>query len=189
MAAPWDQPPFPEAGDPDADMTYCGVGHVLSCWERVEVELARIYSIFVGKPNDLDAIKEYGDKTIFRRRADDLIQAFENFRVRHCTQDLEGDFEELTDRIAGWSARRNDVAHGIVEQTHNLRHYRELYKQEGLIRYVLIPSLYVHKRRDPNYQSTYCYSSQELHYFAAEIFKLVSDLEEFQQKHFPHAVD
>lgn len=101
----------------------------------------RIYSIFAGKPHELNAIKEYGTPSIFRERARRLKQLFEKYKVRYCNQSLEGDFKTLLRRTQGWSARCNDVPHGIVEQAQNLALYRHLYKKEGQIRY------------DPNYQT------------------------------------
>ena len=189
MPDPWDPPGFPTQGDLDQDTTYCGVGHVLSQWEAVEIQFARIYSILAGKPYELEPIKEYGEPGIFRERATRLERRFESYRVRRSAQALEGDFRVLFRRTLGWSGRRNDVAHGIVEQAQKLARYRNLYEREGKIRYVLIPSYYMHRKRDASYRPTYCYSSQELHDFAAQIFELSTGLEEFQAAHFPDAGD
>jgi hypothetical protein len=53
--------------------TYEAVGRAISGWERAEMELALLYAIFVGKPDDLDVIVDYGKlHRIFNNRMDAL---------------------------------------------------------------------------------------------------------------------
>src|SRR4029078_13418082 len=68
MSNPWDIPPFPKRGDFDSNLTYAGVGRVISHWEMLEYKLARLYSAFVGKPDTYYATQEYGIPNIFRLR-------------------------------------------------------------------------------------------------------------------------
>jgi hypothetical protein len=189
MPTPWDNPSFPPQGDALEDMTYCAVGHVLSRWESVEVQLATLYSVFVEMPYELGAIKQYGDPRIFHERASQLGRAAEQRFMRHPNQAVEAEFRWLFDAAIGWSGRRNDVAHGIVEQAYKLSHYRPAYNEDGTIRYVLIPSFYMHRKRDPNYRPVYCYTSVEMNDFAAQIHELAFALEAFRCMHFPDADD
>ena len=55
MANPWDTPPLPTYGDDNEDETFTAVGRVMTQWESIEFELARLYSTFVGKPDDYAA--------------------------------------------------------------------------------------------------------------------------------------
>ena len=116
MENPWDIPPFPKRGDPFDDLTYAGVGRVMSQWETVEYRLAHLYSAFVGRPDDVSAIREYGAGTIFRQRIEALTRKAEAYFIKHSHHGRESEFAELLHGLSLFVERRNDVAHGIVGQ-------------------------------------------------------------------------
>ncbi len=105
-------------GDADIEVTYAAVGRALSAWEAVELGMATVYSIFVGKALQLDSIREYGAvNRIFVGRMEAIRKASDAYFRAHCDQDSEGDFSALCKRAASLSDNRNNIAHGIVEAT------------------------------------------------------------------------
>ena len=68
MTNPWDAPPLPSRGDSDKNETYAGVGRVISAWENIEFALARLYSVYIGAPDDIHGLRAYGTGRIFRDR-------------------------------------------------------------------------------------------------------------------------
>jgi hypothetical protein len=115
MAAAWDIPPFDGRGDKTPNPTYEAVGRALSAWEEVEVSLSHLFGIFTGKdPLSLATYAEYGKPSIFSHRADGLQDAASVYFVRNPNQAHEAEFADLICDIRKFSARRNDIAHGIV---------------------------------------------------------------------------
>src|SRR4051812_34554162 len=114
MANPWDRPPIPTTGDADDNATYAGVGRVLTQWEEVEVTLSQLYVSFSGRGKDLTIQREYGSGTIFRERIAKVVTVSHGYFCAKPSQAQEGEFEQLVAKCMGFSARRNDVAHGIV---------------------------------------------------------------------------
>lgn len=95
--------------------TYGAVGRVISSWERVEMELALLYAVFVEKPNDLDVIVDYGTlHRIFKDRMDALEQASGAFFQREPSQDNEGEWASILLLARELADKRHQIAHGIV---------------------------------------------------------------------------
>ena len=46
----WEVLPTPKRGDKAAETTYAAVGDALTQWEKLEEELAELFSILVGAP-------------------------------------------------------------------------------------------------------------------------------------------
>jgi hypothetical protein len=101
-------------GDDDIEDTYAGVGRVLSQWETAELELSRIYGLLLNRPDDIEAIRLYGDPKIFEERAKGLAAAAEQYFRWNPHQDTEAELSELMLLARQFSARRNEVAHSIV---------------------------------------------------------------------------
>lgn len=115
MTNPWDIPPFPASGDHPASLTYEAVGRALSAWEEIEVSLSHLYGLFSGKnPRTIETYTEYGGETNFAQRSDKLSATALRYFVRRPHQELEAEFDGLIREIRCFSARRNDIAHGIV---------------------------------------------------------------------------
>ncbi len=123
MSNLWDVPPLPTIGDDDEEATYAGVGRVTSQWEAIEFQFSRLYSIFVGKPDE--EMRAYGAGRIFRERSKILAEAARDYFIRNPDQELEGQLHALTIRAEGFSDRRNEIAHGIVFQLQRLSFFRE----------------------------------------------------------------
>jgi hypothetical protein len=101
--------------DIDPSNTYAGVGRSISSWELVEVELAVLYSIFIGKPNDLDAIVEYGKlHSIFNNRMNAVGKAAASFFLKQPSQEKEGEWSSIDAVARELADKRHQIAHGIV---------------------------------------------------------------------------
>ena len=164
MANPWDIPPLPKFGDDNEDVTFTAVGRVMTQWESIEFELARLYSTFVGKPDDYSALREYGQGRIFRERLNDIKRAADAFFLVSPGQDVEGGFLEIETYTRGFSERRNDTAHGVVFKISGLEYLAD--RLDSSVRnkpqFALIPLLHTIRRHDDDWFPIYAYTSREL---------------------------
>lgn len=171
MPNPWDIPPFPEQGDDEADWIYRAVGQAMTKWEEVEVELAELYTELIEKPAELQSIRDYGEPFSFSQRADKLEQAARRYFATHPNQAHEAAFDDMLCQVRGWANRRNDIAHGVVQQADFQPRFRDQYMREGKQRYCLFPAFYMHRKHDKDYRPTYCYTCNELEDFSAHFFQ------------------
>ena len=115
MSNPWDLPPIPIEGDHVDGPIYEGVGRALSNWEKLELQLARLYSWFETKNRfDQEAIGRYGKPPNFRARLSALERSGEGHSRLYPDQNIEAEFFKLRCCVEKFAARRNDIAHGIV---------------------------------------------------------------------------
>jgi hypothetical protein len=181
MTNPWDPRPFPKGGDPFDAKTYEGVGRVLSRWEAVEFQLARIYSIFVGDP-DGDAIQQYGLGRIFRERLEALQAVSQPYFVRKPSQALEAGLDCLGKAATGFADRRNEVAHGMVFPVHELSFFRERFgTPPEMPHYLLLPPWYAVRK---HYEGTplYAYGFDELWSLMVKLLTLSEQLGKYRLK-------
>jgi hypothetical protein len=161
MRHPWDVPPLPTKGDDDIEFTYAGVGRVLSQWETAELELSRIYGLLLNRPDDIEAIRLYGDPKIFEERAKGLAAAAEQYFRWNPHQDTEAELSELMLLARQFSARRNEVAHSIV---------RPIGNDDGPQRFCALPPQYEAKKFDSNDTPAFGYTSVELNALHAALY-------------------
>jgi hypothetical protein len=117
---PWDRRPFPKIGDLSSDTAYRAVGEALTLWAFFEVQLARLFSAFVGQRRDpMVAHRAYGAVTSFegrRRMMEEAAIAY--FHLRQLRAEYkpktDRDFTELLCEARHYNSRRNEIAHGIV---------------------------------------------------------------------------
>jgi hypothetical protein len=162
---PWDIPPFPEHGDPSADLTFAAVGRATSEWERLELYLARLYAKFLGiPPSKAIAIGEYRDAANFHARAKEIKNAATKYFVSHPNQEREGEFERVVDDICQLASRRNDIVHGVVTLWWN---YKETFSQAvDRNEHMLVPSTYSDKKFGNDREPKYLFRSIEIKQFA-----------------------
>ncbi|MFM9850849.1 MAG: hypothetical protein ACKVP3_27455 [Hyphomicrobiaceae bacterium] len=182
MTILWNPNPFPARLDEQERHTFYGVGLVMSRWESLEFEQARIYSFFAGDPDGLSVQLEYGKGVTFKERLSILRQKACSFFIRWCHQDIEGLFDLLTERAEELAQQRNDVAHGIVYDVSRMTIFNERYpptfgRKRG---YALIPPLYT-LRRHQNGLPTYAYALPELKTLASDVSELTNDVREFRE--------
>jgi hypothetical protein len=159
MLDSWDIPPCPTKGDDEVDATYAGVGRVISQWEMIEVELSQIYAWLVKRPEEIDAVRLYGEgKRIFEERIKGLLLVAD-----HCYfqwnphQETEGELRALVRLASNFAARRNDVAHCIVRPF-------QWIVSPGVRRAATIlrsaPGLHKQEIRSPKYAQVYLHVSR-----------------------------
>jgi hypothetical protein len=111
----WDPPPSPEIGDKSADDTFLAVGKALTEWEKLESAFSRLFGGFLGMgDHSLAASRAYGSVLTFRGRSEMVTAAAEAFYFEKPDADLERVTKEIIKRSIGFSARRNEIAHGVV---------------------------------------------------------------------------
>jgi hypothetical protein len=158
---PWDIPPFPEHGDPSAELTYAAVGRAMSEWETLELYLARLYAKFLGiPPIQAIAIPGYRDVANFHARAKEIENAATKYFVSHPNQEREGEFKQVLDGIRQLASRRNDIAHGVVTLWWNCK---ETFSQAvDRNEFMLVPSTYSDKKFGNDREPKYLFRSIEI---------------------------
>jgi len=97
------------------------IGLAISSWELMELEYARLYSVFVDKPGDYETIVRFGDiGATFSIRMNKLEKAAQSYFVKNPSQKDEGDFLDLLDRARKLSDKRQQIAHGICWHFHHM---------------------------------------------------------------------
>lgn len=119
---PWDAPPRSTTYDKDPEVLFAAIGSALSSWQYVEDAIARIFEVLVSESNVRSiypasmspAERAYGSIVSFDGRASMVEAAAEAFFHvnRHST--YPDRLRELIKACRGWSARRNEVAHGRI---------------------------------------------------------------------------
>lgn len=180
MPNPWDRPPFPTSCDDNPDTTFNAVGRVMTHWETVEFELARLYSLLVGAP-DGPALHQYGAGRIFRDRLVALRQAAGKHFVQRPHQAWEAQFDFVAVRAEGFSDRRNDVAHGVVFEVSGITFFRERVglSKGGNQQFLLIPPIYARRWHDGGLP-IFCYGSHEMIALHGQLRDLWSDIDAFR---------
>ena len=121
----------------------------MSRWERVELELATLFSTFEGTPRDDACIKAFGAKNrIFRDRLRSAEDAAKAYFVKHPNQDHEGEFRAICADLLKQSDIRNNIAHSIV--------YPVTFKDQGTTAYQLRTPWYAYDKLSIKKQSGWC---------------------------------
>lgn len=188
MSNPWDVPPWPTRGDDDAEKTHAGIGGVISVWSVVESELSRLYTVFTDRYEDLEALMEFGDGTIFRNRFETLIQASTRYFIRCPNQAAEGDLHRISRLLLGFADRRNDIAHGVVTRVDSLGYFRE--RLDPAVRshpnYMLLPPFHTRKKHDPNHGGpAYAYNYESMFELRKDLFTIAIYLRDYLNARLP----
>jgi hypothetical protein len=181
MANPWDIPPYPTEGDETEDITYAGVGRVLSHWEMIEVELSHIYSLFLDRFEEIEALREYGVPRIFEERIKGLIAASEHYFRAYPSQDLESEFSGIVTKVRNFLARRNDIAHSIVRPLEWII-WRGNSPPSVEMRFCSVPPHYTGKKFTPQDLPIYVYTSVEMRTLSTALFYVCQEVVEFKWK-------
>jgi hypothetical protein len=114
---PWGIPDPPQMGDASNEITFAAVGEALSQWEFFEGNLSLAFSLLldIGYEN-LAAQRAYGSVESFRGRANLVQEAADVYFKQVKDETTYGNLTALLRRAkSDWSARRNEIAHGIVQ--------------------------------------------------------------------------
>lgn len=160
----WAVPPLCTVGDEDIDLLYASVGRSLTRWEQLEANLSLMFAYIIEpKEGSEEARRAYGSIATFRGRAEMLLAAAA-VRFAADTGPVHGDIKSLVNLLTSRaSARRNEIAHGVVQYT----------DPAGTRRYLLVPPWYATaKRRLPN-SPTYAYDAATVNRFGKQFEDLM----------------
>jgi hypothetical protein len=176
---PWDRPPLARQGNRSDRVLFESIGRTLNAWEQIESELAHLYSaLLTGDRFDLPANLAYGVPNTIRLRLAGLQRVAKAHWVQRPSQEIEAEFERLSDLVDRYSDRRNDIAHGIARPfqwivTPNL---------EGLVMipsrnsaWYVIPPHY-RPKTEPGAYPAYLLTSREINAFGAVFLKITHAL-------------
>lgn len=171
---PWERPLTPTIGDTNVENTYAGIGRVTSEWENIELVLADLFSLFVGRYQDPLAIQEYGSENVFSRRAEHLCNAATGFFQNHPNQSLEGELDELMGRLREYAQRRHDVAHGVVKPMQWSRS-PHAHEESDALHYCVVPP--DHKGKDYRAdEPAYAYTRAEMDLIANSLYRASTEV-------------
>jgi hypothetical protein len=112
---PWEVPDLPTHGDQSKDDTFRAVGAALSQREYFEGNLTSAFSYLIGSGyGNIAALRAYGSVETFRGRANMIETAAEVYLRYNPDAALQSLLDEIIKRSRQFSARRNEIAHGIV---------------------------------------------------------------------------
>jgi len=114
---PWEVPDPPQIGDASNDITFAAVGEALSQWQFFEGNLSLAFSFLLDSGyGNLAAQRAYGSVESFRGRANLIEEAADVYFRRVQDETLYRNLTALLRRAkSDWAARRNEIAHGIVQ--------------------------------------------------------------------------
>jgi hypothetical protein len=153
---------------------------VVGQWVHVEFQLALLYSVFVGRPRNGEAITEFGAGATFKQRLDRLRSGAAVFFATKDLQGLQDEFRIICVAAEGFAKRRNEVAHSVVFPSIFLPSFVEDRVEGFDKRWALAPPYYSLKDFDERDFSKYAYTSRELNALVirfAEFKKRIEELE------------
>lgn len=157
----WGVPPIPRRGEDNREIIYEAVGRALSHWERFELELACLYAALIGlRPPEATRHPDYVRARIFKDRADVTDRTGKQFFIKNCNQGIEKRFDDLICESRLAAARRNDIAHGVVNPVWSSGFTGS---SES---FMLLPSTYRHKDFNLNAAARYAFTAKEINDFS-----------------------
>lgn len=179
---PWNPLPVETKGDFEPETLYASVGRALSAWEMAEGMLGRIFALLC-RAEFQGAERAYGVVSSFSGRRDMLEQAFESFPGRD--EPIVRDLPALLTRFQQFSARRNEIAHGV------LWYFSGLGGGQGGTGCYLVPATYNSRKRmapevfnalrpmteDVPWHAAlkYAYTSSQVGYYGRQFFGLAGE--------------
>jgi hypothetical protein len=172
----WEIPPAPLAGDATNTQTFAAVGNALSSWEYFEAYLAMLYANLVGgnQNEGFAAMRSYGTIVSFQNRRKMLESAVEVHFAVYPDKELQDKLADILTTAEKLSARRNEIAHGIVQP-----YAPDL--EPDVPSFALFPAYYATNKRKLREQdlalqlttAQFVYSSAEIDKFAVAFSALV----------------
>ena len=137
-------PPPIRGGDTEEAPLYTQVGRALSAWEAMEDIVARLFSALVGDRVALmasPATRAYGTVATFRGRKEMVSAAAQSYFFEKEHKGRLAEIKSFLNSCSDWSARRNEIAHGVVRQI--ILETHPLFQEELTdLTYYLIPANY-----------------------------------------------
>jgi hypothetical protein len=149
---------MPTMGDETPDIIYTAVGAALSRWEAAEMKLASLFSVLLGIHSSTPALRAYGAVTTFQVRQQMVLAAADSFFHDNPDPDLQRRIHDLFKKLMNdASARRNEIAHGIVTNIHTSR---------KLPNYFLVPPYHSTRKRGHDAEPSYLYTASHISTYA-----------------------
>jgi hypothetical protein len=167
---PWNSPSPLAGGDDKPEPLFTAVGKALSNWEHVENQLANLFVAFIGGKVSRDkpspSVRAYGAIVGFQSRLAMLEAAARAYFILHPQIGDEQElWSDLSKQLAGFSTRRNDIAHGSVEFLFDL-------EREVRLGFFLMPGLYVSKKYPTGEEPAYRLTAEQIGAFAQQFADL-----------------
>jgi hypothetical protein len=166
---PWDRAPWPKRGNRKAGRLYAAIGFALTSWEYYEDALGGIFALFVAGGRSKAAVRAYFSVRTFEGRADMLRAASQAYFSEHPNSELQQQFKAILSAATSFAPRRNDIAHGVVDQ---FRSDPASARPRRLKSFGLYPSYANFKDRALDQTPSYCYSSVEIDRYSDEFSAL-----------------
>ena len=173
---PWNQFDQADQGDEDINVLFAAVGKAISSWETMESHLGSIFADLCGPQNEAP-FRAYGTVSSSRGRISMIREAY---AVSTLSEFMDDDLSNLLGDVEKFAARRNDIAHGLVQ--HRVVHDKDRGHFWG-------PPTYNSKRQPSKaehdmmmqreaddwhkgLQGSYSYNSAQIDHYTAEFSKL-----------------
>jgi hypothetical protein len=182
---PWDAPSRPTAYDLDTEILMAAVGSALSAWQYTEDVIADIFESILTDCSPkgeyvtreveymTPARRAYGSIVSFDGRAGMVQAAAEAFFEVHKNGQMHTRLRKLLQSCRGWSARRNEVAHGQIGGS-----------PMNLNMCALWPWGSSMKKRAVDYRASFVYNSAQIKEFERQFFVLQEQLMDFRSDFF-----
>jgi hypothetical protein len=191
MSKAWDIPPSPELkiGDAAENVIYESVGRALSKWEGLVADLTSIFAVLTSQDEPWQynpAVRAFGAVQGAAAKSEMVQQAaealFHNFEMQlnvDCDEYRAG-LKLLLRDYNGWSARRNDVAHGYVTE----RRMRDSTKDDTPVisTYLLCPSHSASRKWPVGWEPAYQYRADEIDKFGVSFDELAERVRSFARQ-------
>ena len=193
----WDQRPWPRRGEPGErlDTLFASVGSALSAWERMETNLCRLFRLLMlprtaGRDPRQQQVsgRAYSAVRSFEGRAAVLLAASEAYFEQFPDKEVKDLINQVLGEAKCAAGRRNDIAHGMVQQFYPEKIVRSEFGMERLrtistrylnrygkdlpLKLCLGPSLSMGDRMDYLDRPLYCYVCLDIIFYADQFRKL-----------------
>jgi hypothetical protein len=163
------------------------MGRAISAWERMEMELAIIYSILTRRPGQPGAIDEYGSagKTL-DQRLDQVQAAWNQFAPLAPNQGKEADLKAaigvLMQGVRDRAAVRARIAHGMVAEVGYLDRASSWLVAPARRGYAMVAPPHAETRLTGDRPPGYYYGTIPLTAMASDFIALANEIQNIRQK-------
>ena len=186
MPNDWDIPPQKhiKLGHDSPDPIYLAVGKALTAWEGLEADLGYLFAVFSAgndHAHSLPAIRAFGAVNGTGTRKDMINFASAAFFAersdRAQCENFQAELKTLMTSYTGWSARRNDIAHGYVTENRMPDPFKV--DLTMITSYLLCPSHGASRKWPLNWEPNYQFKAEDIDVFARGFEKLADGVRDF----------
>ena len=159
---PWNPRPRSATGDADPTLLFQHVGMALTRWENLETELAELFDLLVESKTRA-GFSAYTTVVSSKSRGEMIEAATGRFFAKQ--PERKQHTRDLLMRVTKFSARRNEIAHGVVLHLRSFGYY-------------LCPSNINNKKWNNDGSAKYQYKSDDVWYYDQCFKKLILETNE-----------